>query len=715
MHVTQLKKYIPQDFVKKIKQESIDRLYPAQADAIKQGLFSGDNLVISTPTASGKTLTASLAIINCLLQQPGKAVYIVPLVALASEKYKYYKEFFKQRLKVALSVGDLDAQDPWISQYQLIIATSEKLDSLIRHGATWIDDIKLVIIDEIHLLNDYSRGPTLEVLITLLKKRLKQAQFLGLSATINNGMQLSCWLESRLIESDFRPVKLYEGVNFDSQIKFIEKKSLKLGKPQELGIAEDTVRKINKQLLVFVATRRSSESLAERLGRYLYSSFDKKELKELERLSQRLLQQLEQPTHQCRKLAEAVRKGVAFHHAGLVSGQKSIIEDSFRGGSIKVICATPTLALGVNLPAFRVLVRDIKRYYPGSGSQEIPVLEYKQFIGRAGRPQYDKFGEAILFARSPQEAEDLTDKYILGVPENIESKLAQESSLRIYSLSLIATNISLSLASLLRFFASSFFGYQYKDINLIEEKIRKILRDLKQWGFIIEDKRQDRLQATRLGKRVSQLYLDPQTASHFISALKQAEDLELTNLGVLQTVCYVDEMQPSLKLKTKELTILNEVVNRNKEFMLMDVPLLWDDNYQDFLRSFKTALCLESWINEASENQLLENFQITPGELHKKLEIADWLVYCIIEIATLLKKKDFLSFLRKLRVRLKYGVKEDLLRLVSLREIGRIRSRRLFNFGIKSIKDLKDTGLKKLSAILGGKLAQKVLSQIKSD
>lgn len=715
MHVSQLKEYIPQEFIKKISRENIKTLYPAQAEAINKGIFSGESLVISTPTASGKTLIASLAMINSLLGQKGKAVYIVPLVALASEKYRYYKEFFKGHLKVALSVGDLDSQDPWLSQYRLVIATSEKLDSLIRHGATWIDDIKLVIVDEIHLLNDYSRGPTLEVLITLLKRRLRQAQFLALSATVNNGMQLSCWLGSRLIESDFRPVKLYEGVNFESSIDFVEKKPVRLARPQELGIAEDTVRKIKKQLLVFVATRRSSESLAERLGKYLHKGFDKDELKDLDNLSQRILQQLEQPTHQCRKLADAVRRGVAFHHAGLLSGQKSIIEDGFRSGLIKVICATPTLALGVNLPAFRVLVRDIKRYYPGSGSVDIPVLEYKQFIGRAGRPQYDKFGESILFARSKEEADDLIEKYILGVPEDIESKLAQESSLRIYSLSLVATGIALSLSGLLKFFAASFFGYQYKDINLIEEKIRKILLDLEAWGFIVKEKDQDRFRVTRLGARVSQLYLDPCSAFHFIEALRQAESLGLTNLGILQGLCYVDEMHPNLKLKAKELSFLNEVVNRNKEFILMDVPLMWDDNYQDFLRSIKSALSLEAWINEASENQLLDEFQITPGELHKKLEIADWLLYCIIEIAVILKRRDVLSFLRRLRVRINYGVREELLALVTLRDIGRVRSRRLFSFGIKEIKDLKATPQKKLAVILGPKIAQRVVSQIKAD
>lgn len=710
MKIDCLKKYIPESFIEKFKQEGIKTLYPAQVEAIEKELFLNKNLIISTPTASGKTLIATLAIINRFQSKRTKAIYIVPLVALASEKYKYYKEFFKGHLKVAVSVGDLDSLDPWLAEYQLVIATSEKLDSLIRHGADWIDEVGLIISDEIHLLNDSSRGPTLEVLLTILKKRLPQAQFLGLSATINNGIQLSSWLEAELVRSEFRPVKLYEGTCFNSQIKFLEKKSLRLKQPQELGIARDTVDKCKKQLLIFVSTRRASESFSERIGKFIFKYLKHNELVELNKLSQRALHQLERPTRQCQRLAQVLKKGVAFHHAGLVSTQKSLIEDNFRSGLIKVICATPTLALGVNLPAFRVLVRDIKRYYPGSGSLEIPVLEYKQFAGRAGRPQYDKFGEAILLARSEEESQQLLEKYILGSPEDIESKLAQESSLRIYSLSLIATGSCLSLKSLLEFFASSFFGFQYKDIYLIEERIKRILQNLETWGLMLKQK--ERLLATGLGRRISQLYLDPQTAFHFVQSLRQAEELGMVDLGVLQTICYVDEMQPALKLRAKELALLSDIINRNKEVMLMDVPLMWDENYEDFLRSVKTALCLDAWINEASENELLENFHITPGELHNKLEIADWLVYCLVEISSLLKKRQFISCLKKLRVRLAYGVKEELLSLVSLREIGRVRGRRLFNSGIKDMRDLRKTPKGMLAGILGPKMAAKIKEQI---
>ena len=157
----QLEKFgVRRDFIETFANEGITRLYPPQVKAIRKGLLKRKNLIISCPTASGKTFIATLAIINNLEKGSGKVVYIVPLVAIANEKYAYYKQLLKS-YKVAISVGDLDSADPWLANYDLIIVTSEKLDSIIRHKADWVKDISLIITDEIHLINDPARGPTL--------------------------------------------------------------------------------------------------------------------------------------------------------------------------------------------------------------------------------------------------------------------------------------------------------------------------------------------------------------------------------------------------------------------------------------------------------------------------------------------------------------------------------------------------------------------------
>ncbi|PIN81914.1 hypothetical protein COV11_00635 [Candidatus Woesearchaeota archaeon CG10_big_fil_rev_8_21_14_0_10_30_7] len=197
-----------------LKNENIISLRPAQEKALNAGLLDRKNLLICTPTASGKTLVAEIAFNN-----NKKSIYIVPLIALASEKYKSFKKKYPH-LKIALSIGDLDRADPYLSEYDVIVCTAEKLDSLLRHKVSWIHEVDCVIIDEIHLLNDVSRGPTLELLITLLK-RLK-IQLIGLSATIGNSKELAEWLNAELIIDTWRPVTLHKGVYYDGLIEYVE-------------------------------------------------------------------------------------------------------------------------------------------------------------------------------------------------------------------------------------------------------------------------------------------------------------------------------------------------------------------------------------------------------------------------------------------------------------------------------------------------------------
>jgi helicase len=197
----------------------IKELRPVQKKSIESGLLDLKNLLVCTPTASGKTLVAELAFLNTFYKSLGKSIYIVPLKALAVEKFNEFREKYPF-LKTAISIGDLDSSEPYLDKYDLIICTSEKLDSLIRHNCPWIKDISLLIIDEIHLLNDPSRGPTLEILIIMLKRLLKNIQIIGLSATIGNPKELSTWLNAVLIIDNWRPISLYKGICLENEIEF---------------------------------------------------------------------------------------------------------------------------------------------------------------------------------------------------------------------------------------------------------------------------------------------------------------------------------------------------------------------------------------------------------------------------------------------------------------------------------------------------------------
>lgn len=219
MELEVIKGNLPKE-VYEILSKEISKLRPAQEKSIKKGLLEGKSLLVCTPTASGKTLIAELAALKSIVEGKGKAVYIVPLKALAAEKYKNFKKRYGHIAKVALSMGEIDSSDPYLGEYDLIVTTSEKLDSLIRHHSPWLSGIRTIIVDEIHLLNDAERGPTLEILLTILKQLLKNVQIIGLSATIGNAEELAEWLHADLVVDEWRPVKLHKGIYYDGKIEF---------------------------------------------------------------------------------------------------------------------------------------------------------------------------------------------------------------------------------------------------------------------------------------------------------------------------------------------------------------------------------------------------------------------------------------------------------------------------------------------------------------
>lgn len=223
MKIEEIKEKIPLELYEVLKKSNIKELRPAQEKAISKGLLNDENLLICTPTASGKTLIAELAMLNKLLtKQKSKSIYLAPLKALASEKYNDFKNKYSHLIEVAIATGDLDSNDSYLETKDLIITTPEKLDSLLRHRADWISQVKVLVIDEIHLLNDAERGPVLEVIISLLRYVVKDIQIIALSATIGNPEELSSWLNSQLIIDNWRPVKLLQGIILDHEIEFYD-------------------------------------------------------------------------------------------------------------------------------------------------------------------------------------------------------------------------------------------------------------------------------------------------------------------------------------------------------------------------------------------------------------------------------------------------------------------------------------------------------------
>ena len=707
MKISELK--LPKSAIEFLKNQGYAELFPPQEDSINAGLFDGKNILVSAPTASGKTLIAMLAMINYLKSNSGKIVYLSPLRALASEKFSEFKKLetinFGRKIKVQISTGDLDSVRDNLEKSDILILTNEKMDSIIRHGLEWVDDIGLVIADEIHLIGDEDRGPTLEIILTKFKLQENKPQIVGLSATVNNSDELSEWLESELVENTWRPVPLFEGVYDDGSVTLNNGKQFEIeasirGKPVDLGV--ESV-KDGGQSLLFAETRKRSSSLATKAADVISKSLKKSELKKLDEISSKILANNEH-TELIQTLAALIKKGVAFHHAGLNPYCRQAVESEFRSGRIKLLAATPTLAAGVNLPARRVVISNISRYNARIGANKpISVLEYKQLCGRAGRPQFDEYGEAIIVGNS--NGSELTEYYINGEPEPIVSKIADDKSLRIHVLSIITTNPGIKKDEILNFFLETLGGLQSSKPT-IKFGIDIAIRFLSSEELIL--KKSERFVATEFGKKVSRLYIDPLTATEFRDAIEKASPNRKHTLGFLHLITESEEFFPKFSLRNKDYERLDLILENNASELLEQL------SEYDCSRSL---LALHEWINESTEISLSDNLNIQSGDIHRMVETSDWLAYCLRDLAKQHERVDLLDELDVLRKRIIYGIKEELTELVKIKGIGRVRARKLYNNNIKTLADLSKIPVKKLAEIdkIGSTVADNIKSQLRKD
>jgi helicase len=475
-----------------------------------------------------------------------------------------------------------------------------------------------------------------------------------------------------------------------------------------INLVISTLKK-NKQILIFNSSKRNAQATAKNIANNLPDNLiENKE--ELEKISEKILKSLSQPTSQCRLLAELVKKGVAFHHSGLVSKQRDLIETGFKKGLIKVISSTPTLAAGLNLPAYKVIIKDYKRYSQ-RGIRDIPILEYFQMAGRAGRPGKEKEGVSVICVGNETEAQRIAEKYIFGEPEEILSKLAIEPTLKMHVLSLIATDIINTKDEIKHFFANTLYAHQFKDLEEIYFNIFRIINQLISYGFIEQD--DNYYMATKIGKRISELYLNPDTAHEILENIdkifKRFEKIPISRTDIYALINFLSntmEMKPLFKVKKIEQEKYYERLE-NINYLFIDFDP-YETDIENLLDSLKTTDILMDWIYEAPEKYLEEKYGVTPGELNYKIETMDWLLYSLEEIC-LLKKNYFLkNYLNKLRIRFKYGIKEELIPFVSLKGIGRVKARKLFNAGFKTLSDLRLASFEQLKSLLGEKLAKQI-------
>tara|TARA_B100000959_G_scaffold64775_2_gene68574 strand:- start:940 stop:3492 length:2553 start_codon:yes stop_codon:yes gene_type:complete len=784
----------------------IEELFPPQQEALPYSL-SGRNLMLTIPTASGKSLVAHLTIIQRLLTdlEGCRGLYIVPLKALASEKVEELRELAELvGLTVGIAIGDRGGETESIEEADILVCTSEKLDSLLRTRSNLMGKIGVVVSDEFHLLHDIGRGPTLEVLLSRIRHSRPEAQIIALSATVGNGTQMAEWLDAKLIESDWRPIRLHSGTLTGLDVKvhridgpgggeWPEPRTIEGKKTRKFqAVLDDTVDSAG-QILIFVNSRASAQKEARELAKYVVkevkqnsSRYNEKMAEEWNSIAEKMTRS-EDTSVMGRALSNAIRGGIAFHHAGLSHTQRKTIEDSFRKGALLAIVATPTLAQGVNLPARRVIVRDYRRWSSvAGGSMPVPVMEIRQMLGRAGRPKYDNAGDAWIVAKDDDEELNLVDRYLLSDAEEVTSKLANPSALRpeedpallTHLLSIIATSGIRDRDALSRFFGETFLATQIES-DMLESRIDDVVnwltlnemitkngeskevleriknrqdetsREDENWqdemptwaktsssipgleitekkvvastsltprkgpaifGFrkaslqtereeILPDSAAMTYEATALGQRVARLYLNPISGRIIHDGLKVAMDVmrgvddihQISPLGLLHlAACTPDFI--ALWPRKEEWDLINSAIhNHEREFLAEPV-----DSDQE--RRMKGVLVLQEWIEETKMEDLENRWNVQPGDLRSRVDLAEWLLFAMREILSEDEElrnidpeghRDLVDAVSELHRRVRYGCKTELLGLVTIRGVGRTRAREMMKLlGVETALDV---------------------------
>lgn len=686
-----------------LQEQGFRELFPPQAEAIPIAL-EGRNLVAAVPTASGKSLIGFIPAMNMVLSTGKKVLYIVPLKALASEKRDDLLRFSGLGFKVVMSSGDLDSDED-IRDADIVIATSEKADSMIRHGSRWMDSVGMLIADEVHMIHDVSRGPTLEVTLTKFLRK-KNVQIIALSATVSNAEDLADWLDAKLVKSDWRPIPLKEGVFYNGEITFddAESRDVESGKDSVLALLKQTMED-GGQCMIFVNTRRSTESLAVKYStttkKYIDHQPDERDLAMLEGGAE--------STAIGKKLSLCVSSGIAFHNAGLTYKQRRYVEDGFKSGDIKCIVATPTLAAGINLPARRVIVRDTNRFEANSGYYPIPVMEVKQMCGRAGRPGYDPYGEAVLVAKSYDDYEHLMNDYVLRDTERLTSRLGNETILRSHILGLIATGDADSEDGVIGFMRDTFYG-SVSELYGIESVVSNVSDFLEKEGMILRDG--DHLKILPFGKRVSDLYIDPKSAVILRDAVNNMTP-DTEDLPILMAVASTPDVIGLYPKKCDEERLNAVALKYDGEFLNEQGDDEDEMLFDTFMSDLKTAVLLEDWINEVSEEGMTDGMGIGPGDIRTRVDLSDWILYSMNEIA-FIYRPEATKRIKRLLIRVRYGIKDELIDLITLRGVGRTRARILYNRGFKERMDLASADTDELSKIsgIGPALAKSIKDQI---
>lgn len=665
----------------------IKEFNPAQKAVLESGyLEDKSNYIICIPTASGKTVLGVLPALKTILDG-GKAVYAAPLLSIQNEKVKEFKAFENHGINVGKHPASSD----------LSVMVFESFDALTRFSWNTLRDVDTLIIDEFHMIGEFSRGPTLEAAITRAKIINPSMRIIALSATLRNIEEIEDWLEGKCIEHDYRPVPLHKEV-LDAEMFNTKNKNDVIVKILEKSIKDSS------QALAFVSTRRFTESLATYVAKKINKKINLKQRETFKEVAEKILDVPKKkgslPTTTCLKLAESLEHGVAFHHAGLFNEQKEIIEDEFRNGNILMITATPSLMYGVNLPSKTVVIRDTTRW-TANGPQPIPVFDYEQMSGRAGRPQYDDVGYSYLIAKTMDEAINLEDYYVEGEIELTNSKLVDNKDAILKQIiAQIASSLSKSLDELTEFFSKTLYGYQMTNnpsmAMFAEDSIKYELENA--LNFLLQNRiiraSPEGLKTTEFGNLIAKSNYSVETAVKIKEYISGITEIDVNEF--IYALCETPDV-PLISFKGRKSK--DPVRDKLSEVGLFAV---------DIGNPEATAVSLMEWIDERNEYEIENRYSVYSASTRRSAYEASRLVKFAKDTSEILGNYSNLKDFDILSARLYYGVKEDIIPLVvGVKRLGRKRARNLVDIFGNDLSGISENELQKVEGI-GPKLAEKI-------
>jgi len=733
MKMTELLRFdVPAEVVALWQARESQSLLPLQEMVVKRhGLFGGENLLIQAPTSSGKTFIGEMAAIQTALRRK-KVVYLVPLKALAEEKFLDFQEKYADYgLKVIISTRDRREFDEDLEQgnFSIAVVVYEKLSQLLVRRPERIAEIDLVIADELELLNDPERGDMAELLLTRIL--MAECRLIGLSAVIGGAERLAAWMKATLVYYERRPVELRYGVLFNGAFHYRTHNELGEGEELLADTGEESSWEILTQnvclfaergepCLIFVKakheSRRGAELLAERLRL------------EPAETAMAALRGLE-PTRSRDSLLETLARGVAFHNADLSPEERHAVETAFRAGGVRVLVSTSTLAVGMNLPAQNVFIAADKwRYDKRLGIPwKTPVLrsEYENMGGRAGRyGAGHAFGRSILVASTPFDQETLWRRYIEGEREAIEPRLAK-APLENHVLRLVASRFCRTLPELLAFLESTLSGqWVWSELYTVEEiefRIRSAVNRCVDAGVVAAHP-EGRLEATPLGLAVAAKGISIATTRELEHWIGQCETRDWPDIDLLfAAACTPDGRMLQVLLSAREYDHAGytEVLKRltREEPLEADTPLnrIRNCNLQPFfdeVRAIKVVLFLQAWLEQQTLHEIEEHYNTMAGQVLSAAEQLAWLLDAAGAVATALGAKgEFIARIEALSARVQHGVGAALLPLARLAIPGLTRGGllRLHEAGLHTPDALRAANPKLLKAQVPGTVARRLI------